>query len=62
MNQQIEIKGVKGSLTHFLIEEYIPHQSEYYLSIASKREFTEIHFSLSGGIQVEENWEKMKTL
>jgi len=62
MQKEVEIKGLKAPLTHFIIEEFVPHKEEYYLSIISNRETTSIHFSLFGGIYVEENWEKVKHL
>jgi len=52
----------KGVLTHWLIEPFVPHKKEFYLSIISKREFTTIYFSIAGGIEVEENWDKVKSI
>src|SRR3989338_2741887 len=62
MNQQCIVGKAKGKLTHFLIEPFIPHQQEYYLSIVSQRESDVIYFSDQGGIDIEENWDKVKTL
>jgi succinyl-CoA synthetase beta subunit len=59
MNKDIEISGVCGVLTHFLIEPFLPHKDECYLSITSKRDGDHIAFSESGGMSVEENWAKM---
>jgi ATP citrate (pro-S)-lyase len=59
MGQEIEIKTVKGPITRFIVEPFIAHKEEYYLSILSKRDEDSISFSISGGIHVEENWEKM---
>ena len=35
--QDIDVGGAKGRLTHFILEPFIPHQEEYYLSIVSTR-------------------------
>jgi len=59
LNQEITIGKVTDKLTHFLIEPFIPHQKEYYLSITSERDYDIIHFSEEGGINVEENWHKV---
>lgn len=59
MNKEIDISGVSGVLTHFLIEPFLPHKDECYLSITSQREGDHIAFSESGGMSVEENWDKM---
>ncbi|MDO8655782.1 MAG: ATP citrate lyase citrate-binding domain-containing protein, partial [Nanoarchaeota archaeon] len=47
-------------LTHFLIEPFVHHEKEYYLSFTSERDGTSIYFSTQGGIEVEENWNKVK--
>ena len=33
LGKQIEIKGVTGEITHFVIEPFVPHKEEFYLSI-----------------------------
>ncbi|HMM60855.1 MAG TPA: ATPase, partial [Candidatus Rifleibacterium sp.] len=37
----------------------IPHEAEYYVAIKSTAEGDAIYFSLEGGINVEENWDKV---
>ena len=59
LGTEIEIGGVKGHITHFIIEPFIPHNEEYYLSIISTRYGSIIHISATGGMDVEENWDKM---
>lgn len=59
---EIEVSGLKGTLSHFLIEPFIQHTEEYYLSLVSNREDITIYFSTSGGIDVEENWHTIKTI
>jgi succinyl-CoA synthetase beta subunit len=51
------IGAVTGTITHFLVEPFIPHDVEYYFSIVSERESTHIYFSLEGGIDIESGWE-----
>lgn len=62
MLEEIEVGKVKGKLTHFLIERFVPHKEEYYFSITSEREHNIVSFSLEGGIEVEENWDKVKSI
>ena len=59
MNKVIEVNGVSAPLTHFLVEPFVPHKEEYYISISVERDYTKILFSPFGGIHVEENWDKM---
>ena len=59
LNKEYEIKGVKGKLKRLLVEPFVPHDTEYYVSITSARHNDIIHFSLKGGIFVEENWDKV---
>ncbi|TXT59840.1 MAG: putative ATP-citrate synthase (modular protein) [Promethearchaeota archaeon] len=59
LGKEYEIGGVKGKLTRLLVEPYVPHEKEYYASITSNRDGDVIHFSLEGGIFVEENWDKV---
>lgn len=55
----------KGQLTHFLIEEFTPHKSdeEYYISFQTESDYDVINFSTTGGVDIEENWDKaVKTI
>ena len=51
-----------GTLTHFLVEPFVPHQEEYYLAITTHREKDTVHFSLKGGVDIEEVWDTVKTV
>lgn len=53
------ISGIKGEISRLLVEPFIAHEKEYYLSITTDRDVDYIHFSFEGGIFVEENWEKV---
>ncbi len=54
------IGKAKDTFAHFLIEPFIPHESEYYLSITSERDGDLIQFSVQGGVDVEEQWHTVK--
>lgn len=49
-------RELKGKLRYFLIEPFVKHDNEYYLSMNTTRETDTIRFSAKGGIEVEENW------
>lgn len=51
--------GCKGPITTFIVEPFVPHDTEYYLSIVSNRLGFDISFSECGGIEIEENWDKV---
>ena len=61
MNKEFIIGKATDKLTHFLIEPFIEHQEEYYLSFVSKRDHDIIYFSEQGGIEIEENWDNVKS-
>jgi ATP-citrate lyase beta-subunit len=62
MNQKVQLGDVDGTLTHFLVEPFVPHEEEHYLAIKSEREGDRIHFSMLGGIHIEDNWDKVRDL
>lgn len=49
----------KGRITTFIIEPFIPHNEEFYLNIVSERLGCSVSFSECGGIEIEENWDKV---
>jgi len=53
------MSGTKGPITTFIVEPFVPHKDEYYLSIVSDRLGAHISFSECGGIDIEENWDKV---
>jgi len=59
LDRVCEIGNVRGELKRLLVEPFVPHDKEYYVSITSDRENDIIHFSFEGGIFIEENWEKV---
>jgi len=59
LDRVCEIGDIRGELKRLLVEPFIPHEKEYYVSITSDREGDIIHFSYEGGIFIEENWDKV---
>ncbi|ONK70678.1 uncharacterized protein A4U43_C04F390 [Asparagus officinalis] len=62
LGKEVEIGGCKGPITTFIVEPFVPHDQEYYLNIVSERLGCSISFSECGGIEIEENWDKVKTI
>jgi ATP citrate (pro-S)-lyase len=59
---EVEMGGCKAPITTFIVEPFMPHDQEFYLSIVSERLGCTISFSECGGIEIEENWDKVKTI
>lgn len=55
----MEMSECKGPITTFIIEPFIPHNEEFYLNIVSERLGCSVSFSECGGIEIEENWDKV---
>ncbi|GAB2280486.1 ATP-citrate synthase alpha chain protein 1 [Dionaea muscipula] len=62
LGKEVEISGCKGPITTFIVEPFVPHKDEFYLNIVSERLGSSISFSECGGIEIEENWDKVKTI
>ena len=62
MNKEIKVGKVTGTLTHFIIEPYIPHKEEYYVAIKSNREGDTIYFSNHGGVDIESVWKTVSEI
>ncbi len=62
MGKEVAIGKATGKLTHFLIEPFIPHEQEYYLSFISQREHDTLFFSEQGGIDIEQHWQNVKEI
>lgn len=60
--KQTTIGKQDGLLTTFLIEPFVPHAEEYYVAIKTERSHDVIYFSTAGGIEVEENWDKVQEI
>ncbi len=59
MGKIIDMGGCVGPITTFIVEPFVPHAQEYYLCIQSKRLGSDISFSEAGGVEIEENWDKV---
>lgn len=62
LGKEVEMGGCKGPITTFIVEPFVPHNEEFYLNIVSERLGNSISFSECGGIEIEENWDKVKTI
>ncbi|KXK25850.1 MAG: Succinyl-CoA ligase (ADP-forming) subunit beta [candidate division WS6 bacterium OLB20] len=55
-------RGISGKLKTFLVEPKVAHTGEYYVAISAKRTHNELYLSESGGVDVEDNWDKVITV
>lgn len=62
LRKEVEMGGCKGPITTFIVEPFVPHNEEFYLNMVSDRLGCSISFSECGGIDIEENWDKVKTI
>ena len=60
--QVITVKGCTGAIDTFIVEPFVKHSVEYYLCITSSRLGYDISFNEAGGVDIEENWDKLKTV
>lgn len=56
----IEIKGKSWYITACIVEPFTPHQEEYYVSFEAQRNADVLHFSVAGGVDIEENWDQVE--
>ncbi len=56
------ICGTKGNLDTFIVEPFckLKDESEYYLAFSVEEKYDVLYMSAFGGIEVEENWNKVK--
>ncbi|KAL3339280.1 hypothetical protein AABB24_028087 [Solanum stoloniferum] len=62
LGKEVEMSGCKGPITTFIVEPFVPHNEEFYLNIVSERLGCSVSFSECGGIDIEENWDKVKEI
>jgi ATP-citrate lyase beta-subunit len=63
MNTRVTLlSGVTGTLTHFIVEPATPHDSEYYVAMKAGEHGDTIYLSASGGVDVEDNWSRVREL
>jgi ATP-citrate lyase beta-subunit len=58
------LSGQSGKLTHFIVEPFTPHtqNQEYYISATTVGEDDVLYLSAEGGMEVEENWDKVNEI
>jgi ATP-citrate lyase beta-subunit len=59
-HETVLLSGQKGTLTHFVVEPFTPHNQdqEYYISATTVGEDDVLYMSAEGGMEVEEGWEE----
>lgn len=62
MGRKVVVGDTEGILKDFLVEPYVLHDVEYYLAIRTERERDVIHFSTEGGVEIEENWDRVLSI
>uniref|UniRef100_A0A061S2C8 ATP citrate synthase n=1 Tax=Tetraselmis sp. GSL018 TaxID=582737 RepID=A0A061S2C8_9CHLO len=62
LGKQVEVGGCSGAVDTFIVEPFVPHGDEYYLAIQSVRDGNVVLFSDTGGVEVEENWGRVRQL
>lgn len=50
------------TVSQVIISQMVPHQEEYYIAVKSTRQGVDLLLASVGGIEIEENWEKVRTL
>ncbi|MGA1848711.1 MAG: ATP citrate lyase citrate-binding domain-containing protein [Thermoplasmatota archaeon] len=60
MGKSAKIGKVKGRLTHFLVEPFIPHDREYYIAVKMESDGDHVYFSTQGGVDIESVWDTVK--
>ncbi len=60
--KETQIWKITGNLDIFIVEDFVPHMQEYYISFSAERDFDVINFSFEWWVEVEENWEKVTSL
>jgi len=58
------LSGQTGRLTHFIVEPFTPHtqEQEYYISATTVGDDDVLYLSAEGGMEVEENWDKVNEI
>ena len=57
--QVVDMDGTVGRINTFIVEPFVAHAEEYYLCIQSGRLADTLSFSEFGGMEIEENWDKV---
>lgn len=62
LGREVTVGKTAGVLERFLVEPFVTHKSEYYFAATSERDADVLLFSPRGGVDIEENWESVRTL
>lgn len=62
MNKLIDMDGSVGHINTFIIEPFVPHDAEYYFCIQTERNGANVSFSDHGGMEIEEHWDRVKSV
>jgi ATP-citrate lyase beta-subunit len=59
--KRVTIGKVEGTLTHFLVEPFVPHapEEEHYLAMTTGDEGDTVYMSAAGGVDIEETWDRV---
>jgi len=59
MGKKAKVGKTTGPLTHFLIEPFVVHDTEYYVAMKMESDGDIIYFSTKGGVNIEEVWDSV---
>lgn len=62
LHTSFTLKWVEGKLEVCMVEDFVPHKEEYYVSFDATRDWDIVYFSTEWGIDIEENWEKVQNV
>ncbi|KAA8493680.1 ATP-citrate synthase alpha chain protein 2 [Porphyridium purpureum] len=62
MGTELEVSGVKGRITTFIVEPFVPHDFEFYLCIQAHRAHELLSFGDCGGVEIESNWDRVRSV
>jgi len=60
MGKKAKVGKVTGTLSHFLVEPFVPHDVEYYIAMKMESDGDHIYFSTKGGVNIEDVWDTVK--
>lgn len=59
MGKLIKVGSISGVLSEFIVEPFVEHKEEYYVAVSSQSTGDVIYFSEAGGVDIEENWNRV---
>ena len=58
----VTVGEISDRLEYFLVEPYVVHDKECYVAFRTELESDVLYLSTSGGIDIEENWDTVRTI